>query len=360
MRLIKSILTLVMICCAISSASAQKQVAVYVTGDREQAIKKVLGSKMVTYITESDNFTAVERTADFLNALTSEQDYQSSGEVSNSQIVKLGQQFGANYVAVVDVSELFGELFVSSRLIDVLTSQIIASYETSSAANDMATLTALANNVADGLILAPERKKKEKEKKQRAEAEAELRQRAIASLTPPGCVIVGDYIVINRKIPVNYTFNYYGVNLGFEADLPSGFKYADDGILDYIAKNCEDSNPLGKIIYDRDYWVTPNTVSTYCEDFTDYKIWFLPLYGFFLNEGLLRWNSSKAGGQTAVGALQYNKTNKLWEVVASSLHLFALAYRPFFTEEVIREEMNRIQAAEQAVPLIGTPTNTTD
>ena len=58
----------VIICllCGISSVAqtVKQKVAIYVTGDVESGYKKVIGSKLVTGITRSDNYVAVERTAD--------------------------------------------------------------------------------------------------------------------------------------------------------------------------------------------------------------------------------------------------------------------------------------------------------
>lgn len=132
----------------------KKKVAVYVTGESEieSSYKKVIGSKMVSEITKSSGFSAVERTADFLAALTKEQDYQTSGAVKDNQIVKIGQQFGVRYVAVVDVSELFEALFISTRMIDVQTGEIISSAEDSKAVNGMAELTSISEGVAKKLI----------------------------------------------------------------------------------------------------------------------------------------------------------------------------------------------------------------
>lgn len=138
----------------VMAQTARQKVAVYMTGDiSNEGYKKVIGSKMVSEIAKSDEYIAVERTADFLKALSSEQDYQTSGEVRDNQIVQIGQKFGVRYVAVVDISEVFEELFIAARLIDVQTGQIDKSYETSSRVANMSELTELAQNVAGGMIL---------------------------------------------------------------------------------------------------------------------------------------------------------------------------------------------------------------
>ncbi len=136
--------------CAQAQTGKQK-VAVYVTGDAESGYKKVIGSKLVSSLTRSDNYVAVERTSDFLSALNQEHDYQTSGAVSDNQIIKLGQQFGVRYVLVADVSEVFETLFVSARLINVQTGQITNSAEASLIVNSIDGLTTLTEEVIDGL-----------------------------------------------------------------------------------------------------------------------------------------------------------------------------------------------------------------
>lgn len=109
---------------------AKKQVAVYLTdSDVDEGYKKVISSKMVAKITQSANYRALERTDDFLKALRTAQDYDTSGEVKDSQIARIGQKLGVRYVAVVDCADLLGNLYVSARLIDVESGAIIATSE---------------------------------------------------------------------------------------------------------------------------------------------------------------------------------------------------------------------------------------
>ena len=135
--------------------TAKQKVAVYVTGEAEYGYKKVIGSRMVTGITRSDNYIAVERTADFLAELNKEQDYQMSGAVSDNQIARLGQQFGVRYVVVADVSEVFESMFISARMIDVQTAQISKSTEASQDVNNMNDLTQLSEKIVLEIIGAP-------------------------------------------------------------------------------------------------------------------------------------------------------------------------------------------------------------
>lgn len=148
-------LIVVFFCLFGSNAMAQivkHKVAVYVTGDVENGYKKVIGSKLVSSITRSNEFVAVERTTDFLAELQKEQDYQTSGAVSDNQIVKLGQQFGVRYVLVADLSEIFESLFISVRMIDVQTGQIIGATESSNALDSMDGLINLSETVISELL----------------------------------------------------------------------------------------------------------------------------------------------------------------------------------------------------------------
>lgn len=142
----------------ICSASAQdeivkKKVAVYMTGsDVDSNIKKVIGAKLVSAITQSGEYAAVERTADFLAALSAESDYQTGGEVRDSQIVQLGQRFGVRYVVVADVSEVFDEYFISSRIINVETGLVERAVDVNGPAETMNQLIKLSQEVASGLL----------------------------------------------------------------------------------------------------------------------------------------------------------------------------------------------------------------
>lgn len=142
-----------MVAPATMAQEAVKKVAVYMTGnDVSESYKKVIGAKLVSAITATDEYAAVERTADFLAALSAEQDYQTSGEVRDSQIARLGQKFGVRYVAVADMSELFDEIFISARLINVESGLVENAFDTSGPVENMAQLTTLATNVAKGLF----------------------------------------------------------------------------------------------------------------------------------------------------------------------------------------------------------------
>lgn len=135
-----------------NAQNPKKKVAVYMTGEIENSYKKVIGAKLVSAITTTDEYAAVERTADFLAALASEQDYQTSGAVKDSQIARIGQQFGVRYVVVADVNELFDEIFIAARLINVESGLVEKAADASAVAESMTQLVELSTQISDKLL----------------------------------------------------------------------------------------------------------------------------------------------------------------------------------------------------------------
>ncbi|MDE6339120.1 MAG: hypothetical protein K2K97_04965 [Muribaculaceae bacterium] len=150
--LVVAVLSAVIAPYCLAEPVAKKKVAVYMTESNvDDAYNKVISSKMVAKITQSPEYMAVERTADFLKALQSEKDFGTSGEVRDGQIARIGQMLGVKFVAVVDVSEVMDEIYVAARLINVESGAIIATSEEYSHAENMAQLVALAEKVASNL-----------------------------------------------------------------------------------------------------------------------------------------------------------------------------------------------------------------
>ncbi len=138
---------LLLVCCA-ATCLAQEKVAVYVAGDVDQTVKSLIESKAATRISQSKEYVAVERTAEFLQVLTKEQDYQLSGEVPESQITELGQRFGVRYVAVLRVSLVGKEGMIMAKLIDVENGTVIKAVDTNREVQSVADWGTIANNAA--------------------------------------------------------------------------------------------------------------------------------------------------------------------------------------------------------------------
>ena len=117
----------------------KERIAVYVAGG-EQSIQKLLAAKMVSAITQSEKYVAMERTGAFLQLLKKEQNYQYSGSVDETQLARLGKQFGVKYVCVVRVANSFGSEFLDAILINVETSVVKASANDALTENDLQSL----------------------------------------------------------------------------------------------------------------------------------------------------------------------------------------------------------------------------
>lgn len=130
----------------------QKKVAVYIVkNDAVRSISKVLGDKLVEGFTKSGRYVAIERTSSFLSQLNKEQNYQRTGAVDDADISRLGKQFGVQYVCVADVSEVYGEIFISARLINVETAEVVNTYDVGGVINDMKSCVKKTNEIASEL-----------------------------------------------------------------------------------------------------------------------------------------------------------------------------------------------------------------
>lgn len=359
---------LVILLSAISLLSAigqesnfKQKLAVYVIGDIDESYKKVIGSKMVSEIAASPDYIAIERTKDFLNAISSEQDYQVSGNVSDSQIAKIGQQFGVRYVAVVDANELLDEIFVSSRLIDVQSGVIVYSFDTSSPVQNMNHLTSLSQAVAKGLIIKPkeeerarikseeeriEREKQEAiEKARRAEQQAkedaerreqlkreQLRNQAIQNLLNKLGVKtfqVGNYIVMNDSYSVRFEFDASKRKVIIANRIPSGWEIASETTLRAIS-----NNGLRNFDVPGLYLVLPGAEPMRGSDFNRSKetgSWVIPSYS----------GSGLYYRRRTIGATVKQKGNIIFDSNSDTFVTFLC--RPFFTESEIQSEINRIK-----------------
>lgn len=133
--------------------TSKESLAVYVSGSGDENIKKVIGAKLVSAITKySDDYAAVERTAEFLSKLNEEQSYQRSGNVDDNQFATLGKQFGVKVVVVADVMDVLGSCFVAARMINVETALVTATADGEKELKTASDLFSLADEVASKLV----------------------------------------------------------------------------------------------------------------------------------------------------------------------------------------------------------------
>lgn len=147
----KKLLTLCLLAITMCMGAQTKKVAVYVIGE-DAGINKVLGSKLVSAIARSEEFSAIERTESFLTELNKEQNYQRTGVVDDDELTRLGKQFGVQYICVAAVAEAFGEQYLSARLIDVETAQVERTASSSGTIHTLEGLVNATNSVAQELL----------------------------------------------------------------------------------------------------------------------------------------------------------------------------------------------------------------
>ena len=129
----------------------QKKVAVYVTGN--DPINDIVGSRLVDGIARNGKYIAIERTASFLSELSKEQSYQLTGAVDDNEISRLGKQFGVDYVCVASAFDIWGtEKYISTRLIDVETAEVVVSSSSNGTITSSSQLIAALNTLSDGLL----------------------------------------------------------------------------------------------------------------------------------------------------------------------------------------------------------------
>jgi len=131
----------------------KQRVAVYVSGNDVDGINKVLGAKLVSALTGSSEYVAMERTDAFLKQLSNETDYQQSGNVEDTQIARLGKQFGVKYVCAAKISSSsYGGKFLKASLIDVETAEVNSTANASLTSTDLNSLIDVAQKIATQLL----------------------------------------------------------------------------------------------------------------------------------------------------------------------------------------------------------------
>jgi len=131
-------------------------VAIYMAGEEPQGalgVHKVLGGELARTISQSERYTAVDRTDAILSQLSREHSFQRSGAVSDEQIKSLGRQLGVQYLCISDISAVGKKsYYLDVRLIDVVTAEIVRTVTTGSNLRNAAEMISVAQNIAYQLI----------------------------------------------------------------------------------------------------------------------------------------------------------------------------------------------------------------
>ena len=153
----------------------QKNVAVFVKGDKSD-INKFMADEIVNFFSKNGKYIAVERTGSFLAEVQKEQAYQQTGVVNDSELSRLGKQFGVQIVCVVEISSVFETKHVSARLIDVETVEVINSSTENSPLSKIEELQKVAKKISEEL-LGPTVQEKAEAAAQKEKEQAEEKKR---------------------------------------------------------------------------------------------------------------------------------------------------------------------------------------
>ena len=133
---------------------AQTKVAIYVTStnDVPMETRKIIGSELVASFVATEQYSAIERTTEFLGGISKEQEYQRGGSVDDTQICELGRQFGVDLVCVADMTMFKSNYYIQARLIDVEKAIVLATAREISDLNGLDTVISVSNKLAKTLI----------------------------------------------------------------------------------------------------------------------------------------------------------------------------------------------------------------
>lgn len=129
-----------------------KKIAVYVTGSTVDGINDVVTDRLLIAITKDKKYTVVERASDFLAGIRKEQNFQRSGDVDNNQISELGKQFGVEVVCICKITPVLGTNNIATRLVDVESAAIIASFSKADKFENYDNLVATIDDIAKNLL----------------------------------------------------------------------------------------------------------------------------------------------------------------------------------------------------------------
>lgn len=222
----KKILILMLALMNVSMMFGQQKVAIYVTGGGDAGIKKVLGDQLTAAIAKSGKYIAIERTSSFLAELNKEQNYQhNTGAVDDNELSRLGKQFGVQLVCVAEISDVFGEKYISTRLIDVESAEVVNTSNASSKLENMQELLKTTEKLTTELTGETVKEKAAKITKENAEkvakaAKENAAKNAKEEARKAGYVIVGNLAV---QIAVSGNVDWGTANATAKSSTIGGF-----------------------------------------------------------------------------------------------------------------------------------------
>ena len=224
---------LILFCLCSISTIAQTKVAVYVNGANEvdEAVKQIIGNELVTAISSNQQFTAVDRSSDFLNALKQEQGDQISGNIDDSQVQQLGQKFGVQQVCVANITLYQSKFYIQARMVDVESATILATCREISSLQDLDEIVSISEKLSQKLTPAKVEEVAEVKEEVVEEPQEELEQEAEVTYTK-------DYSTVGRQndkncdlISIDNTGSYAVATFKFVNTKESSLSFSTKGYL---------------------------------------------------------------------------------------------------------------------------------
>lgn len=106
---------------------SKPRVAVYMTGN--DAINEIVSNRLTSSLLNSRKYQPIERSDEFLAAVSKEHSFERDGTVDDDEIARLGKKFGLQYVCVVSIVDVWNnEKYISAHIIDVNTAEVLGSF----------------------------------------------------------------------------------------------------------------------------------------------------------------------------------------------------------------------------------------
>ncbi|GBU22532.1 hypothetical protein R80B4_02442 [Fibrobacteres bacterium R8-0-B4] len=124
-----------------------------------------MGGELARVFSESDRYTAVDRTDVILEQLDKEHVYQRSGAVDDDQIKAIGHQLGVGFLCISNINAVGRKYYLDTRLVDVVTAEIARSVTATSSLKDASEMSRVGREIALELLEAEKTAKQRKLKK---------------------------------------------------------------------------------------------------------------------------------------------------------------------------------------------------
>ena len=124
---------------------APEKLAVYVSG-ASAGINKSLSNKLLMFMSQSGEYAEIADPDSFQDELSK------SGKGDIAKISQAAKRYGADYVCVVSMTEVFGAYSITARLIKIIGSQVIKTGSADRALKSLEDLTAVSYELAHQLL----------------------------------------------------------------------------------------------------------------------------------------------------------------------------------------------------------------